>query len=84
MTAFGIERDLVQDVEQMADLVMSAAAAWSNGQAGRAERVIHGIVGELHGEYERAALGWSVTSIGRPCVVGLGGELPDGAWPTAP
>ena len=27
MTAFGIERDLVQDVEQMADLVMSAAVA---------------------------------------------------------
>lgn len=63
MTAFGIEPDPTQDVRWFAEMVMSAAPPWSTGNTGGASRIIHGIVGELHGEHERAALGWAVTSI---------------------
>ncbi|WEV77114.1 DUF2786 domain-containing protein [Janibacter cremeus] len=63
MTAFGIERDLEQDVRRMADLTMAAASAWSDGDTRRSKRAVGGIIGATTSPYDRAAFGWAVTSI---------------------
>lgn len=63
MTAFGIERNLEQDVGYMANLFMSAASAWSNDDTRRAKLAIGTIMTETRSPYDRQALGWAVTSI---------------------
>lgn len=63
MTAFGIERNLEEEVARMADLVMAAAAPWSNGDTRRANRAIGQIILSTGSPEDREALGWAVTSI---------------------
>lgn len=63
MTAFGIERDLEQDVRRMADLTMAAASAWSDGDTRRSKRAVGAILSATMSPYDRSALGWAITSI---------------------
>lgn len=63
MTAFGIERNLEDELQRMADLVMAAVAPWSNGDTRRANRAIGQIILSTGSPQGREVLGWAVTSI---------------------
>lgn len=63
MTAFGVTRDLEDEVRRMANLVMAAAAPWSSGDTRRANRAIGEIILSTGSPDDREAFGWAVTSI---------------------
>lgn len=63
MTAFGIERDPRADTQAMADRVMGAAQAWSNGYKRSADTLIGALVEDTRGRYDRDRAGWAVQSI---------------------